>query len=818
MHRHAFTETLMIRIQRFNKAGLLLCLLFVVPAMSWAQQGGALSGSVVDTLGARVPGAAVSLVPEQGPTREVTADGEGAYTFTGLAAGRYLVTATAPGFATFTSQPVFVGANASITVDATLEIGRLTGAVVVTASAASVRQSQTGAPVTVIDAETLQAQNKPDLLEALRLVPGTQVEQSGGRGGTTGMYIRGGGSSFAKVLIDGVSANDIGGAFDFAQLQTTGVDRIEVLRQSNSVVYGSDALTGVVSIETRRGRTRVPEATLSLDGGNLGTFRSGLSGGGAVGRFDYFSEYSYFSTDNKVPNNAYNNHSYAGRFGVALGGNTDLNGTIRSFNTELGSPNGILLYGVADDSSQAAKSMFAGVTAQSQWTDRLQSLIRVTSMGSTSEFLNPTPTGTPFDPFGFGTNYVGNTVTITGANGYSATGRAILDFDGVFPSLFRTRTTRRGVFGQTTYMIGRDVFVSGGGRFEREHGYDDPDGDPSATRNNGGAFVEARGSIGGRTYVSAGVGYERNAVFKSATTPRVSVATYLRQPSAGPLGDTKVTFNAGKAIKAPSVFQSQSSLFELVQGTPAEGTAEAIGPERSRSVDVGIEQGFAGGQARVRVSYFDNRFEDLIEFVNKSVLPQLGVPPDVAQATPFGANVNSSSYTARGVETSAEALMLGSRLRLMASYTFTDAEVTESFAGGALAPAVNPAFPDIQIGAFSPLVGQRPFRRPTHAGTFLASYAEGPATVTLSMYMSGKRDGSTFLSDEFFGNSMLLPNKDLEAAYQKVDLAGSYRLHRSLRAYLSIENVLNRDYQSAFGFPALPLAARGGVTVSFGGQ
>ena len=796
-----------------------LAFALAVPGIAAAQgQGeGTLAGAVLDPLGARVPGAAVALLGEQGAARESTTDAEGAYEFTSLAPGRYQVVATAAGFSPVTSEPAYVGAGSRVSVDVTVQIGPLQQAVVVTAAAADLQQAQTGAPVTVIDRAAIEALNKPDLLEALRLVPGSQVQQTGARGSTTSMFIRGGASSFAKVLIDGIAVNDIGGAFDFSQLQTTGVEQIEVLRQANSVIYGSDALTGVVNITTPRGRTRVPEGTYAVDGGNLGTFNNAASIGGANERVDYFTEYSYFTTDNDVPNNRYRNHTYAARVGLALGGSTDLSGTFRHSDSKTGSPNGFSYYGVSDDSSSASQRTYAGITAQSQWTDRWQSTVQFGSTGQTLSFVNPTPTGEAFDPFGFGANFLGNEVTLTGANGFSTTGRAILDFGGTYPSTFDSRTTRRAVSGQTTYLVGSDIHISGGGRFEREQGFRDPDGEPTATRDNGGLFVEARGSIGGRTYVGAGLGYERNAAFRSATTPRVSVATYLRQPVPGRLGDTKVTFNAGRGIKAPSVFQEQSSLFVLLQGSASSLSTGPIGPERSRSLDVGVEQGFADGQARVRISYFHNRFKDLIEFVSKSVLPQVGVPPEVAQATPFGATVNASSFTAQGLETSAEALVMA-RLRLMASYTFLDAEVTDSFASSALRPAINPSIPGVSIGAFSPLVGQRPFLRPTHSGTLMASYTQGAGQVTLSVYFTGKRDSSTFQSDAFFGNSMLLPNKDLEAAYQKVDLSGAYRVHPRLKLFVSSENLLDRTYEGSFGFPALPRTVRGGVAVSIGGD
>ena len=692
--RHALTYT------------ALVCALFL-PTVAAAQGQGTLAGAVLDALGARVPGAGVTLLGEEGVVGERTSDAEGAYEFDGLTPGRYQVVATAEGFAPVTSEPTYVGAGSRVTLGVTIQIGPLQQVVVVTASAADLPQAQTGAPVTVVDRAAIEALNKPDLLEALRLVPGAQVQQTGARGGTTSMFIRGGAASFAKVLIDGISANDIGGAFDFSQLQTSGVEQIEVLRQANSVMYGSDALTGVINITTRRGRALVPEVAFTADGGNLGTLNNAASLGGAYQRLDYFSEYSYFTTDNDLPNNRYRNHTYAGRVGLSLGGNTDLSGTLRHIDGSNGTPNAIRSYGLVDDSSSATELTYAGIAANSQWTDRWQSTVQFGSTGQTKHFLNPTPTGEAFDPFGFGANYLGNNVTITGANGHSATGRAILDFGGTYPSTFDSRTTRRALSGQTTYLVGSDIHISAGGRFEREQGYSDPESDPTATRDSGGLFVEARGSIGGRTYVGAGLGYERNAAFGSAVTPRLSVATYLRQPVQGGLGDTKVTFNVGQGIKAPSVFQEQSSLLVLAQEGGSSVTPEPIGPERSRSLDIGVEQGFGDGQARVRISYFHNRFEDLIEFVSKSVLPQVGVSATAAQAATFGAYVNSSSFTAQGLETSAEAQVMAG-LRFMASYTYMDAEVTDSFASSAMQPAINPSIPGVQIGAFSAARGSAP--------------------------------------------------------------------------------------------------------------
>jgi iron complex outermembrane receptor protein/vitamin B12 transporter len=793
---------------------LVMVLLCLVPAVSGAQEQASIEGAVLDPLGGRLAGATVTLIGDRGQTAETKNGNDGRYQFTNVAPARYQVLARAQGFEAFTSEPVFVGPGQRVTIDLTLQLGALQQGVVVTAAAAEVSIAQTGAPVTVLDAAVIEGLNKPDLLEALRLVPGSQISQVGARGGTTSFFIRGGNSNFNKVLIDGIPVNEIGGAFDFAQLGVSGVERVEVLRQANSVRYGSDALAGVVDITTRRGRTRIPQAELSLDGGNLGTVSTGALIGGAVRRFDYFSTVSHFQTDNQQPNNEYRNGTYAGRFGVALGRGTDLSGSVRYIDTRYESPNGITLYGIPDDSFQNKEQAWVSLAARSQWSDRWQSNVRFGWTDEEYRFHNPSPSGTPFDPFGFGENYLGEVVTLTGANGYSVTGRAILDFGGSFDPYYQ-RMGRQLIAGDTTTQLTSWFAITGGGRFEHERGYDDPEADdPVATRNNGGVFVEGRASVRNRAYISAGVGYERNAVFEDAVTPRLSIAAYLREPTATAFGETKVVLNAGKGIKSPSVFQEQNSLLDLVAGTPAAGNFLPVGAERSRNFDIGVEQGFWRGNGRARVSFFHNHFRDLLEFLGRNQLLQAGVPADVVAGVGFGAYFNAASFRAKGVETSSE-IAVGTRVRAMGSYTFMDAEVTEAPSASA---SFNPAFPDIPIGAFSPLVGERPFGRPTHAGTLMVMYTQGQAQVSLAGHFVGKRDYSTFLSDEFFGNSMLLPNQDLAEGYQKIDLSGAYTAHQRLRIYASLENLFDRTYEPAFGFPALPLTARVGVRVLLGGD
>jgi iron complex outermembrane receptor protein/vitamin B12 transporter len=793
---------------------VIVAVFLFTPLQVTAQGQAVLSGTVVDALGARLDGAAVILLREGQTVQEGKSGSDGTFSFRGLEPDRYQVQASMPGFQSKMSEAVFLGQRGHIVIEVALEIGPLQQDVVVTAGATEQLQSRTGAPVTVIGEEMLEAINKLDVLEALRLVPAAQVVQAGQRGGPTSLFLRGGESNFTKVLIDGIPANDIGGGFDFSQLTLASVERIEVLRQTNSVIYGSDALTGVVNISTRRGTSRVPALDYSIDGGNLGTFNNALSFGGAYKRFDYFSQYSYYTTDNDIPNSGYRNGTYAGRFGVAVGNGTNVYGTVRYLDGRYGSANAFDLYRIADDSVSDTNQTYLSLAADSQISRRWQTTVRFGSTNQESLYTNPTPTGTPFDPFGFGANYLGNTVTLTDAEGRTVTGQAILDYGGVYPNSFPSRTARQSLFGQATFQATSNLAISGGGRFEHEAGYSDPDAEPTDTRNNGGAFVEGRATLVNRVYISAGIGVEHNEVFETAYTPRLSVAAYLRNPSMEQIGETKLTLNAGKGIKAPSVYAGQNSLYSLVNGTPAGAGVDPLGPEKSRSFDIGLEQAFAAGRLRARVGYFNNTFESLLEFLSRTQLIAAGVPPDVAAATAFGAYINSASYDAQGVELSTDAA-LGAGFRFGASYTFLDAEVTEAFGRSAV---FNPAFPTIPIGAYSPLVGARPFRRPTNSGTLFAAYSTGPFEVALSGYFAGKRDDSTFVSDGFFGNSLLLPNKDLDPAYQKIDVSASYRVHPRLRVYTTIDNIFNEDYAAAFGFPSLPATVRVGASVGLGGD
>src|SRR5204863_3002884 len=131
-------------------------------------------------------------------------------------------------------------------------------------------------------------------------------------------------------------------------------------------------------------------------------------------------------------------------------------------------------------------SAYASVAAQSQLSSRLMSTVRFSVADQSYHYLNPTPSGERSDPSAFA-NYLGNVVTISGANGYSVTGRAILDYGGTYPSTFNSNVTRRLLYGDVDARVSPVVDVAGGVRVENERGTSGTTA--KTTRTNSGAFV-----------------------------------------------------------------------------------------------------------------------------------------------------------------------------------------------------------------------------------------------------------------------------------------------------------------------------------------
>ena len=796
---------------------VLALLFFFVSIYALADNAGVIRGTVRDPMGAVVANARVELLRDGKVVAATGSSQSGAYQFFSLPSGHYQVRAAALPMVATASALTYVRSGEATTLDLTMKIGPVSQNIVVSATGVQVPESQVGASVSVITSD--QFQNKLEALEPLRQIPGVQVLTSGQRGINESLFIRGGNSNANKILLDGIPVNEIGGAVDFGNLFTTGLDRMEVLRGPNSVLYGDDALAGVVNLTTGRGSTHLPLLSYSLDGGNFNTLHQAGSLGGIFRQFDYFSEFSRFDTSNAEPNSTFHNATYAGNFGWTPLATADLRLTVRRTVATTGVPNAINFFGIADDSFQNQHNTYISATGQHQTTSHWHNLLRYGTARINSEFENPTPTGTPFDPFpGFdsGPNFLGNTVTIRGANGFSTTGQAILDFAGSYPQQTFIVTSRDFVDFQSDYTFSSRLTGLFGFQYENERVR------PIA-RNNFNYTGELHANWK-HLYATLGGGVEDNAVFGVVPTPRASLAYYLFPLKTGSrLNGIKLKFNYGQGIKEADLFSEAFSLFQVLQQLPngaqliSQFHVRPILPERSRSLDFGAEQFAFNGKLRLGATFFYNRYTDQIESVSSSGLLQLGASPALVADAPFGAFVNSLATRALGAETELE-LNLSHGFSARAAYTYLDDVVQRSFSSDELAPSFNPAFPAIPIGAFSPLVGNRPFDRAPHVASFHLGYTRPKFTLALSGNYVSRRDGSTFLSDAFFGTTMLLPNRNLSPSYFKMDLSGNFHLNRHVELYSLVENLADQHYDAVLGFPSLPLTFRSGVKLTLGGE
>ncbi len=799
--------------------------LFFFTIQAHAAPGGTVRGRVTGPLGAPVSHALVALIRKGRPLMRARSGADGAFHFSGVPSGRYRVRVAARGFTSVLGAAAYLRRGQTVELNVRLQIGVLRQHVVVSATGTRVPQSEVGASVSVLSSRELDALDKPDVMDALRLVPGVEVVQQGQRGSDGSVFIQGGDYDFNKVIVDGISIDDIGGAFDFSNLATSGVGELEVFRGPDSILYGSDALAGVIDITTRQGSTSTPQFTYSADAGNFETLRQEASLSGVFRNFDYYSDFMRFDTQNSLPNNSFHNATYTGNFGWQPIENATVRFTIHHDATGLGSSNALALYGIPDDSFQREQDTYLGLTAQDQATSRWHNMLRLTSAHVRYFFDTPEPAGIPSTASGFGVNYLGDPVTLCGANGYCASGQAILDYGGTYPMTLNETNDIRTVYGQTDYDFTSHLAATAGFAYINETGASLSSGSPASatTRNNYDSFFEARANALQRLFATAGVGLESNAVFGFAATPRASLAYYPRRPAAASsFGHTELTFNFGTGIEEPSLIEQASSLYAILSEVPGGAgliqkySILPIGANRSRSLDGGIEQGLWKERIRVGATYFHDRFYDLIDFVPQSALPTLGVPPAIAAEAPEGAYFNSDSFRSQGAELDFAAKPTPS-LTLQAAYTHLDAIVTQSFSSSSLFPAMNPEIPNVPIGAYAPVVGDHPFRRPANSATFMALYSRPRFGVSFSGYLAGRADDSTFLTDAFFGDTVLLPNHNLLAGYQLVGFSGWFNPQRHITLYTSMSNVLDEHYQAAFGYPALPFNFRGGVRFTLGG-
>jgi len=792
-------------------------------------------GVVTDPLGRPVVGARVQLIQGQNPVAMAIAGLDGAFEIRSTEAGRFVLLTSAAQFYPGVGQDFYGGATDEIAQNVVLEAGSVHEEVTVTATGLPTPVEQSSAAVALIPQSDVAT--SVGIVDALRQSAGADVVQTGQYGGVTSLFVRGGNSTANQVLIDGIPADDVGGTFDFGTVSSTGMADMELYRGPNSALYGTDAGASVVNLETPRGTGIKPVLNYSGDAGNFHTYRDEATLSGTHQKLDYYMAFSRFDTSNALPLDEFHSATSAASIGYAVAANTQARFTIRNADSAAGLPGGHDFYGISASAKERDQDLYSGLTLENRLERGWHNLVRYGIARRREQEMPFGNAGTPIVVnYGTGlcsaptafciTEYFGNVVTIRGANGYTATGRT--EF---FVPSYDQDSNRDELYYQSDYSFSHYLSALFGFRYENERGsFIEPPPyavDEKTQRTNFEYTLQLQGEVKSRLFYSAGGSVEKNHLYGITGAPRIGLSYSPVFPDSKWFHGTLLRANAATGVQEPTLGIQSFSLYTLLQeaGDTTDIAKYHImppGPERSRTYDVGGDQNIRGDKLILKLDYFHNTFNHQLEAVDTGALEQVfGYSPTVA-GNVYGPYLNSLAFRAQGVETEIQYRPF-TRLLVHGGYTYLDTVVTQSFSSDAYYSGQynpNPNLPGIAIGAEGPLIGARPFRRPPHTGYFAVQYTGTKLSAAFKGALASRSDDSTYLDgfDTTGGNTLVLPNRDLDSGYAKLDANATYAVRRWVTVFTELDNLLGQQRIGPIGYPALPFTVRAGLKVRIGGD
>ncbi len=821
------------RLRRVMAVSLSAAFLLAIPIQIHAVT---VHGTVSDPLGAVIPDAVVALVHNGQVVETTKTRADGSYDVVSPLSGRFYVLAGGHSFRQISTKSFYGGRLDDVKEDVTLEPAYVRQQVIVTATGTPTPQAQVSAPVSAMDAAEFAT--RASIAGALRQLPGVTVVQSGERGAETSLFIHGGNSDANRVTLDGVPIEDIGGQFDYSSLGTTGIAHVEVYRGPDSVLYGADAAAGVVAFTTPQGSTSFPSLLYRGDAGNFGTYRNEVQLGGMRNLMDYYAAFSDLQTQNSIPADEYHRITSVANLGYNLNANTEIRAIVHQINRATDLPGTYAFFGQSNDGKESDQDTFFTGKIDHSFSGIWVGSLLYGMARKREQAVEYYPAGELITDY-LGGNYYGHVVTIRGANGYSATGRALMNYSvansGVYPNRIDNVNNRDNLLAETTYTFNPGLVFTGGFRFEDERGSEYSQAyllNQRLERGNYNYNAQFSGQVKNRFFYTASGTVQKNGLYGTVGAPRVGLAYYLARPGAGKLQGTRISFNFAKGYQEPTLAQQLGSLYAFLEKNGGQSTIRQlgigpIGAELSRTYDGGLEQNLFSEHVILRVDYFHNEFGNQIEGVPAQYVPQLLPNLSAAQQAQLEAflnseqayelDLNSESFRAQGVDAEMD-WGVNSNMYVRAGYTHTDAVVQRSFSSDATAPSYNPNIPGIPIGDVGPLVGARPFRRPPNTGYTTVTYTRPKWTGVLTAAYASKSDDSTFLgySDPNGGNSLLLPNRNLDHGYVEVDLGGTYQVNRRMEVYSQMNNLLSDQHIAPIGYTSLPFNFRTGLRIVLG--
>ncbi len=718
---------------------------------------------VIDPQDAVVAGAEVQLLKAGKPALAAvqTTSAEGLAIFRETLSSADQVQVLAPGFAAQTvdlspglSPDLTPKAN-SITIK--LHLATAAETVVVTATRTPVPSQAAGADVDTLSSGQLENMQPVAADDAMRFLPGAVVNTYGQRGGLSSLFVRGGESTYNKVIVDGVYISEPGETFDFGTLPLQQADRLEFARGAQSTLYGSDAMTSVTQVWSRTGSTPLPELRFGADGGNFGTANGYASLAGVYKRFDYNFFGDQFNTSGQGMNNAYSDSLQGANVGATLSDDASLRVRVRHSNSYTGLPgawdfNGEELVPPLPVGDAHANTLLGSVelilAAPSGWQHRIIA----------SDYLYRYTDNSP----------EGNLYNFASLYDYDIN-HAAFEYQGDYSERASGPVTTHSTFGY---------------RIENETAFFEYPLYPPPThgqRLDQDVYLQQQATLG-RLSVIAGGRFVHSSAFGNTGVPRIAL-TLLAFRGGETFSGTRLRFSYATAFMNPD-------FTETFAGLPYYVPNPGLLPERTRAFEAGVQQNFLAGRWALNATYFNNLFHDQVEYGTNTVTYQ-GNPPGT-----LGQFFNVQESFAQGAEFQLQG-RIRSRLLLNTAYTYTSTEYLQS-----------PYCADDACGTPLYETGNPMLRRPKHSGTLLLDYLGTRWGANLGGSFVGRRPDSDFI-DNLVNHA---------AGYARVDLGGWYAINSRITAYAIVNNALNDHYNEVVGYPALSANFRAGFRFRIGGE
>jgi len=657
-----------------------------------------LAGRILDAQGLAVANARVRLLDRNsGEQRNTVSGPEGSYSFEDIPAGTYVIEADAANSALIGSQQVAVRGDQAL--DLRLKIAASQSEVLVTASGTPQTITEVAKAIDIVNAEQMNLRDVFQISEAIRVLPGVQIQTLEGPGSLTTIRTRGLRAFDTAVLFDGLRFQDSGSLQNDAtaflgDLTVTDTERVEFLRGSGSSLYGSSAMAGVINIVSRAGGGPA-HGDVRTEGGGLGMFRgvAGIGGGLGRDRFSYSGSLSHLNIADGVRDRSPSRNTsvqgsvrYAARPGLTVIGRLWAN-TARLTSTE--SP--------AFTPAILANSVPGRVRAIPLPDDQLALFEQGLPFNAGNATYIPSqinPDGSRRSSFVSGTATIQHVVSanttyriayqgVDTRRGYRDGPAGPGQFESPFLSTSHFNGRTDTVQARFDHRLGGHNLVTAGYEFIREKYFSFDDTPDDRTRTNAMTLSQRSHAIYGQDQIQLAGGRlqvtfsGRMQVFSleqpvfsgtpgnpyagnigtvetpSAYTGDASVAYFFQGTQ------TKLRTHGGNSYRAPSSYERFGGGFGSYYGDPR------LEPERAVAVDGGIDQWLFDSKVQLSGTMYWTELQEAIRFEN--TLPA---------RDPFGrffGYANGGGGSARGVELSTH-LSPARHTQAQISYTYTNSD------------------------------------------------------------------------------------------------------------------------------------------------